>query len=81
MSDYSRKITMQTALIAEEIERTRQICARSLELLRLPLPSTFLGNKPTLLAQPSQLDERRRNVEEYAANLQKIITRLRQRMN
>ncbi|MCP3388542.1 hypothetical protein NLM27_07060 [Bradyrhizobium sp. CCGB12] len=45
MSDYSRKICVQTALIAEEIERTRQICAHSLELLQLPIPSTFLGNR------------------------------------
>lgn len=35
----------QSALIAEEIERTREICAHSLALLRLPIPSTFLGDK------------------------------------
>lgn len=40
-----RNLSIQTALIAEEIGRTRQICARSLELLGLPIPSTFLGNK------------------------------------
>ena len=45
MSEYSRKIAIQTALITEEIGRTREICARSLELLRQPIPSTFLGNK------------------------------------
>jgi hypothetical protein len=44
MSEYSRNISVQTALIVEEIERTRQICARSMELLRLPVPSIFLGN-------------------------------------
>lgn len=45
MSDYSRKISIQTALIIEAIGRTRDICARSLEALRQPIPSTFLGNR------------------------------------
>ena len=45
MSEHSRSIAIQTARIVEEIERTRRICARTLELLREPLPSTFLGNK------------------------------------
>lgn len=44
-SAHCEKLYIQTARIAEEIERTRQICARSLELLRTPVPSTFMGNK------------------------------------
>ncbi|MBR1129726.1 hypothetical protein [Bradyrhizobium iriomotense] len=54
MSKYLQKIWIQTALIADEIERTRQICARSLELLRLPVPNTFLGNR---LGAPPEKEE------------------------
>jgi hypothetical protein len=43
--EQRRSIHVHTVLITAEIERTRQICERSLELLRLPIPSTFLGNK------------------------------------
>ena len=44
-SEQYRILSIQTVRIAEEISRTRDICARTLEMLRLPLPSTFLGNK------------------------------------
>ena len=53
VSEQSWKIRVQTAGLAEEIERTRRICAHSLELLRLPIPSTFLGNK----FEPLQSDD------------------------
>jgi hypothetical protein len=55
VSEQSRKILVQTAGLAEEIERTKRICARSLEMLRLPIPSTFLGNK----IDPLQSDDER----------------------
>lgn len=45
MAEHFRSLSIQTVRIAEEIERTRDICARSLELLHLPIPDTFLGNK------------------------------------
>ena len=45
MPEYRSSISVQTALIAEEIERTKQIYVRSLELLRMPVPSTFLGKR------------------------------------
>ncbi len=51
MPERHHNIWVQTARIAEEIERTRQICAHSLELLRLPIPSTFLGNKQDSLPE------------------------------
>jgi hypothetical protein len=45
VSEQSRNLSIQTALIAEEIGRTREICARTLEILHEPFPNTFLGNK------------------------------------
>ena len=53
-SDQLTNIRLHTIQIAEEIERTRQICAHSLELLRLPIPSTFLGRK---LEPPREMEE------------------------
>lgn len=44
-SEQSRNLSLQTARMAEEIGRTRDICARTLEMLRRPIPSTFLGSK------------------------------------
>jgi len=59
VSEYSRRIFIETACIAEEIERTRQICARTLESLREPFPSTFLGNK---IDQPDEKADNARSV-------------------
>ena len=59
MSEYSRRIFIETARITEEIERTRQICARTLESLREPFPSTFLGNK---IDQPDEKADNARSV-------------------
>ena len=43
----------------------------------MPDPNEDIENK----AKPSRLDEVRRAIEEYAADLREVIRRLRQKMN
>ena len=44
----------------------------------MPDPNKDIENKE---ARPSRLDEVRRAIEEYAADLREVIRRLRQKMN
>ncbi|MBR0821669.1 hypothetical protein [Bradyrhizobium liaoningense] len=45
MAEHRHSILVHVASIAEEIQRTREICEFSCALLRLPCPDTFLGRK------------------------------------
>jgi hypothetical protein len=45
MAESRQPISIQTAYIAKEIERTREICDRTRELLRVSRVDTFLGRK------------------------------------
>jgi hypothetical protein len=40
---WQHQLFDQTARIADEVERTREICNQSLEVLRRSVPDTFLG--------------------------------------
>lgn len=60
-SDRRTNLHHQLILVTREIERTRRICERSLELLRLPVPSTFLGKK--LEPLPASSEQRALRVE------------------
>lgn len=48
MPDNSRILRIpETLRIAKEIERTRDICLASVELLKVTTPDTFLGRETT----------------------------------
>lgn len=53
-SEYLQNLFNHTARISEEIGRTRELCARSMKLLRMSVPSTFLGRAPEPLRKKDE---------------------------
>ena len=65
MAESRQPTSIQTAYIAKEIERTRQICHRARELLRVSRVDTFLGRKaeaPVKAEQDAPDESRKRKI-------------------